>query len=86
MADQGITSPTNDSQLWTAHILGITKDKPEGNIVVSKVATLPDVDTDIDDSRRDELLIGLKQDLGLIVLLKLEHGVLMGQKRQLLEL
>ena len=64
MADKGITSKSNDSQLWTAHMLGITDEKPESGMIVSKVATLPDVDTDIDDSRRDEVIGWAKNRFG----------------------
>ena len=56
LANKGIKSKQNDSNLWTAHILGICDKEPEGELIVSKVATLPDVDTDIDASRRSEVI------------------------------
>ena len=64
LSDQGIKSKTNDSQLWTAYMLGITAEKPDGKMIVNKVATLPDVDTDIDDSRRDEVIGWAKSRFG----------------------
>ena len=56
LANKGIKSKHNDSNLWTAHILGICEKEPEGELIISKVATLPDVDTDIDASRRSEVI------------------------------
>jgi DNA polymerase III alpha subunit len=56
LANKGIKSKHNDSNLWTAHILGVCDKKPEGDLIVSKVATLPDVDTDIDAARRSEVI------------------------------
>ena len=56
LSNKGIVSKHNDSNLWTAHILGICEKAPEGELKVSKIATLPDVDTDIDASRRSEVI------------------------------
>jgi DNA-directed DNA polymerase III PolC len=64
LAKLGIKTNKNESQLWTAHILGITEEKPEAGLVVSKVAALPDVDTDIDDSRRSEVIDWTKDRFG----------------------
>lgn len=64
LAKLGIKTQTNESQLWTAHILGITEEKPESGLIVSKVAALPDVDTDIDDSRRSEVIDWTKDRFG----------------------
>lgn len=54
----------NDCQLWTPVILGITSDLPENNMKISKVAALPDVDTDIDDSKRSEVIDWTKDRFG----------------------
>ena len=56
LADRGIKSSQNECQLWTAYFLGITDKRPDGGMIASKVATLPDVDTDMDDSRRQEAI------------------------------
>ena len=56
LANNEITTKDNESNLWTAHILGICEKEPDGGLHVSKVATLPDVDTDIDASRRSEVI------------------------------
>jgi len=54
LSNSGITKQKNESNSWIAYFLGITDEKPESGLKVKKVATLPDVDTDIDDSRRSE--------------------------------
>ena len=64
MADKGCVSEHNDSQMWCAYLMGITPEKPEKDLVISKVATLPDVDTDIDDSRRQEVVEWAKNRFG----------------------
>lgn len=56
LARMGIKTNKNDCNLWTAYILGITSKKPQGEMVLSRVATLPDVDTDIDSLRRSEVI------------------------------
>jgi DNA polymerase-3 subunit alpha len=56
LADKGFNTPHNDAQLWTAYFLGVTDEKPTKSLKVKKVASLPDVDTDIDDSRRGEVI------------------------------
>lgn len=56
LADSGFKAEKNECQLWSAYFLGITDEKPTSGLIVSKVATLPDVDTDIDDSRRQEVI------------------------------
>jgi DNA polymerase III alpha subunit len=56
LADSGLTTEHNDAQLWTAYFFGITNEMPTTGLKVKKVASLPDVDTDIDDSRRSEVI------------------------------
>jgi DNA polymerase-3 subunit alpha len=56
LADNNLTSRTNDAQLWVAYFLGITDQKPETVMRIKKVSTLPDVDTDVDDRYRDSLI------------------------------
>lgn len=64
LSKMGIKSNKNESQLWTAHILDITEEMPTDGLVISKVAALPDVDTDIDDSRRSEVIDWTKERFG----------------------
>ena len=64
LADNNHKSEKNESQSWLAYFLGITNERPTGDLIVSKVATLPDVDTDIDDSRREEVIDWAKQRFG----------------------
>lgn len=56
LADDNFKSEKNEAQLWTAYFLGITDEQPKKGLKVKKVAALPDVDTDIDDSRRGEVI------------------------------
>ena len=56
LADKGMKTAHNDAQLWTAYFLGVTDQMPTKGLKVKKVASLPDVDTDIDDSRRSEVI------------------------------
>jgi len=60
----GIKNNINDSQLWMNVVMGITDDIPEQSMKISKVAALPDVDTDIDDSRRSEVIDWTKDRFG----------------------
>jgi hypothetical protein len=52
----GIKSKHNDNNLWTAYITGITDEIPEGSLKVSKIAALPDVDTDCQLQRHAAVL------------------------------
>ena len=60
----GVKIDKNESQLWTSVMLGITDDIPETSLKVSKVAALPDVDTDIDDSKRSDVIEWTKERFG----------------------
>ena len=60
----GVKIKHNESQLWSAVMLGITEDLPEKPLKVSKIAALPDVDTDIDDSKRSEVIDWTKERFG----------------------
>ena len=64
LAKTGVKIKNNESQLWTAVMLGITDDIPEASLQVSKIAALPDVDTDIDDSKRSEVIDWTKNRFG----------------------
>lgn len=64
LAKTGVKVQTNESQLWTAVMLGITEDVPETSLQVSKIAALPDVDTDIDDSKRSDVIDWTKNRFG----------------------
>ena len=60
----GIKTSSNENQLWTAFITGITDETPNDKLRVSKIAALPDVDTDIDDSKRSDVLEWTKERFG----------------------
>lgn len=64
LADQGFKSEKNEPQLWSAYFLGITNERPSQGMIVSKIATLPDIDTDIDDRYRGALISWAKQRYG----------------------
>jgi DNA polymerase III subunit alpha len=55
---------SNDPNSYVAYYLGITDEIPDSDLHIKKVATLPDVDTDIDDSRRDDVINWTKQRFG----------------------
>ncbi|MGK4422393.1 hypothetical protein ACSLVQ_29505, partial [Klebsiella pneumoniae] len=55
LADSGVQAKHNDSQLWVAYCLGIAP-KPESDLVVSSVAPLPDVDSDIAPTGREDVI------------------------------
>ena len=64
LSKMGIKTKVNESQLWTSVILGITEDLPEQGLRISKIAALPDVDTDIDDSKRADVIDWTKHRFG----------------------
>ena len=55
LAAHDIHCKHNDAQLWSAYFLGLAP-RPDGDLVVQKIAGLPDIDTDIDDARREEVI------------------------------
>ena len=65
---------TNEANSWFAYLLGITTVKPTGTLQVAKYATLPDVDTDIDDSRRQEVIEWARRRFGV------DHVAMIGTK------
>jgi DNA polymerase-3 subunit alpha len=64
VANKGIKSKDNDCQLWTAWALGITDKKPESDLVVSRIAELPDVDTDVDKHKREKVIDWMRNRFG----------------------
>jgi DNA polymerase III alpha subunit len=64
LGKMNIKTKHNDCQLWTAVMMGITEQTPEQSLKVSKIAALPDVDTDIDDSKRSEVIDWTKSRFG----------------------
>lgn len=64
LADSGFRSDKNEPQLWTAYFLGVTPEEPTTGLEVRAVATLPDVDTDIDDRYRDTAIEWMKRRFG----------------------
>ena len=74
LADKGYGTSYNECQLWTAHFLRITDEAPESGMLVSKVATLPDVDTDIDDRKRGDVIEWARRRFGK------DHVAMIGTK------
>ena len=64
VANKGIKTKDNECQLWAAWALGITNSKPEGDLVVSKIAELPDVDTDVDKQKRERVIDWMRNRFG----------------------
>ena len=64
VADRGITTLHNECQLWAAFLLGICPSRPDGPMIVQKSATLPDIDTDIDNRYRDQVVGWMKHQYG----------------------
>lgn len=64
VANKGIKAKNNDCQLWSAYMLGITDKMPEGDLVVSKIAELPDVDTDVDKQKREVVIDWMRNRFG----------------------
>lgn len=54
----------NASNFVTFYVLGLASNIPTENLIIKKVAGLPDIDTDIDDSRRQEVIDWAKQRFG----------------------
>jgi DNA polymerase III alpha subunit len=59
-----ISIEKNKPNSYLAYALGITPEKPTGSLVVKKVATLPDIDTDVDDSKRDQVIGWMRERFG----------------------
>ena len=62
--DKNLTLVSNSSNFVTFYILGLANAIPQKNLIIKKVAGLPDIDTDIDDSRRHEVIEWAKQRFG----------------------
>ena len=62
--NSGKTIKENEINSWVAYTLNITKSPPKGNLIIKKVATLPDVDTDVDKARREEVIDWMKTRFG----------------------
>jgi len=58
------TIEKNEVNSWLAYALNIVKSPPAGDLIIKKVATLPDVDTDVDKNRREELIGWMKKKFG----------------------
>ena len=62
--DTGYKLKSNPTNFCTFCVLGFIDEMPTGDLVISKVAGLPDIDTDIDDSRRQEVIEWAKKRFG----------------------
>jgi DNA polymerase-3 subunit alpha len=54
----------NSSNFVLFYVIGLTDVIPTGDLIIKKVSGLPDIDTDIDDSRRQEVIEWAKQRFG----------------------
>jgi DNA polymerase III alpha subunit len=64
LKNRGMRFAFNEPQLWSAWLLGLCPDKPESEMRVKQVATLPDIDTDIDSRYRDKVIGFCKTEWG----------------------
>ena len=62
--DSGIKFKNNNTNFVTFYALGLSDIMPTGNLIISKVSGLPDIDTDIDDSKRHEVIEWAKNRFG----------------------
>jgi len=62
--DTGYKLKSNPTNFCTFCVLGFIDEMPAGDLIISKVAGLPDIDTDIDDSRRQEVIEWARQRFG----------------------
>lgn len=46
----------NTANSWIAYAIGLTDEKPKGNLKVLSMGSLPDVDSDFEPARRDEVV------------------------------
>ena len=64
MIDNNIEVKDNVAQSWVALASGMSNQAPEADLKIAKVAPLPDVDTDVDDSKRDRIINWAKNRFG----------------------
>lgn len=62
--NDGVTNLKNDPNSWVAYVLGITNEAPNGDLKIKKIAELPDIDADIDDHRRGDVINWIKNRFG----------------------
>jgi DNA polymerase III alpha subunit len=62
--DDGFKLKNNLSNFVVFYALGLTDTLPTKDLIVKKVSGLPDIDTDIDDSRRQEVIDWAKNRFG----------------------
>jgi DNA polymerase III alpha subunit len=62
--DSGFKLTKNSTNFVVFYIVGLIDVIPTGELIVKKVAGLPDIDVDIDDTRRHEVIEWFKQRFG----------------------
>jgi DNA polymerase III alpha subunit len=62
--ESGFKLKTNSSNFVAFCAVGLIDQIPQGDLIIKKVSGLPDIDTDIDDSRRDEVIEWAKYRFG----------------------
>jgi len=64
LRDQNFQASGNPVNSWIAYCLGIVEDKPTGPLTVSKMGSLPDVDSDFDHKYREKVIEYIKDKYG----------------------
>ncbi len=62
--DAGHKLKKNSSNFFTFYVIGLADELPSGDLIIKKVSGLPDIDTDIDDSKRQEVIEWAKSRFG----------------------
>jgi hypothetical protein len=62
--NSGFNLEKNASNFLTFYIMGLVNFMPKEDLIIEKVSGLPDIDTDIDDSKRQEVIEWAKNRFG----------------------
>jgi DNA polymerase III alpha subunit len=62
--DMGFKLKKNSSNFLIFYVIGLTDVEPTKDLIIKKVSSLPDIDTDIDDSKRQEVITWAKDRFG----------------------
>ncbi len=62
--DAGHKLKKNSSNFFAFYVIGLADELPSGDLIIKKVSGLPDIDTDIDDSKRQEVIEWAKSRFG----------------------
>ena len=62
--NSGYKLKTNPSNFVVFHLAGLIDQIPTGELIIKKVSSLPDIDTDIDDTKRQDVIDWAKKRFG----------------------